>query len=106
MPIFDPSSDLTDVCDLTQQVTLRRYDTLFDEIVFHALYRPLGRNASLQSGGEVNTEDARFHLPVAEVAAAPRHHDLILDTASRTWLIREVQLTVAYGTWACLCRLI
>jgi len=104
MPLFDPTQDFSNVCDLVETVTLRRYDTLVEITIPHALQRPLGLSTLNAGSGEIATEDARFRLAVADLDDPPRMGDVIIDSSLREWSVREAQLVVSSSCWACLCR--
>ncbi|MDX1961838.1 MAG: hypothetical protein SFX18_01715 [Pirellulales bacterium] len=106
MATFDPTTDLRLVADLQQQVTLRRFDTLVEEVIPHALHRALSLSLLNQVNGMIHGEDARFHLLELTDIAPPRPNDQIIDAEARRWLIREVQYAVEGSRWSCLCRLI
>lgn len=103
---FDPSTDLAQVADGTQQVTLlRRGGGPQGEIeIAHALARAITQREAASSDGRYTRSDVAWHLPVAELIEGPHPGDLVCERAGRRWTILEVQLVALRTRWRCIAR--
>jgi hypothetical protein len=115
MPMFNPSDDLTAVSDGLEAVTLLRRGSTPGSpgtVIAHALRRALSASeAAIVTRGDIHKNvpsDGRhtlaavvWHLPVAELAAAPQLGDVILDGQSQRWTILAVKHTTLGARWRC-----
>jgi hypothetical protein len=113
--MFDPTNDLSSVADGTEAVTLlRRGRTPGDAgtAIAHALRRAITAGEAaivntgdirkqMPSGGRQLADDVVWHLPVSELAEAPRLGDMILDGDGRRWTILTVKRTTLGARWRC-----
>jgi hypothetical protein len=104
MSLFNPTNDLATICDLVESITLKRFDTLEEIAIEHALQRPLSIGSVGRKQGEFAAEDSHFRIPVTELPDPPRMGDTIVDSTVREWSVREAQLVVDNSCWVCLCR--
>jgi hypothetical protein len=112
---FDPSDDLGNVADGVETITLlRRGSTIGEagEVVTGAVRRAMSAaEAAIVTSGDVRKNVAGdgqhtalsvvWHLPVAQLAVAPRLGDVILDGENRRWTILEVKHTTLGVRWRC-----
>jgi len=104
MPIaLDITTDLTDVADGAESVTLRRRGSTLAAAA-SALRRAISTREAQASGGRYTSSDVAWHLPIAALAAAPAVGDAIGDAAGVRWTILEVQQSIVVGRWRCLAR--
>jgi len=101
---FDPSQDFTDVVDGLAPVTLECRDGSASVAVSRALRRAIRTREAAPSGGWYTASDLVWHLPVAELAEAPRLGDVIIDADGRRWTVLDVQHAVLEGRWRCVTR--
>jgi predicted nucleic acid-binding Zn ribbon protein len=59
---------------------------------------------SQPSDGQYLAGDVLWHLPIAEIADAPRLGDAILDAANQRWTILAVKRVVLGSRWRCVTR--
>ena len=113
---FDPSDDLTDVADGLETVTLLRRGSTTGTagtVISHALRRAMSaaeaamvtrgdvRKKNVPSSGQHTAAAVVWHLPVAELTAAPRLGDVILDGQGQRWTILIVKHTTLGARWRC-----
>lgn len=101
---FDPSADFADVVDGLEAVTLKRRGTSTTDAVASALQRAVMLKEAAASNGKVTTRDVVWHLPIEELATAPRMGDVILDGNSERWTVLEVSEQTLSGRWRCVSR--
>ncbi|MCC6125825.1 MAG: hypothetical protein IT426_12735 [Pirellulales bacterium] len=110
---FTPADDFEAITDGLEPVTLLRRESPGGpgETVPHALRRTIdmaevvGDNRrTVESDGRYTAADAAWSLPAAEVSAAPRLGDAILDAAGRRWTILETRLVALGVRWRCRTR--
>ncbi len=110
---FTTIHDFAAITDGLESVTLLRRETPGGpgEAVPHALRRAIeaaevvGENRrTIESDGRYTAADASWSLPAAEVAAAPRLGDVLLDAAGRRWTILETRLVALAARWRCRTR--
>ena len=81
-------------------------------VIAHALRRAISAteaaivtrgdvHKNVPSGGQLVAAAVAWHLPVAELAIAPRLGDVILDGQSQRWTILEVKRTTLGSRWRC-----
>jgi hypothetical protein len=101
---LDITNDLATVADGLESLTLRRANSNVDTSIAHALRRPISKNESANSGGNVLLSDVRFHLPTQELPLAPVANDKLIDDTGQTWNILHVKSATCATRWECLCR--
>ena len=101
---LDISTDLITVADGLEPLTLRRAASSVETQIAHALRRPISKNESASSGGDVLLSDVRFHLPAAELPTAPAANDKLIDATGQIWNILHVKSATCATRWECLCR--
>ena len=113
--MFDPTSDLANVADGTEPVTLLRRGKSAGgsgERIAHALRRAITTGEAaivnqgnvhkvVASGGQCTAADLVWHLPAAELAEPPRLGDVIVDGGSGRWTILAVKRTTLGARWRC-----
>ena len=107
MPIpFDPSTDFIHSADGLETATLRRRSTpgALGTVITHALRRSVTTREAAASGGRYTASDVTWHLPVAELAEAPRLGDVLCDAAGRHWTVLDVAQTTLGSRWQCTSR--
>lgn len=116
--MWDPGSDFVDVMDGTEPVTLLRRGSDpggSGTAIAHALrcavttgemlaYNRSGTRKQVASDGQCASSDAAWHLPVNELAVAPRLGDVILDGDGRRWTILVVKRATLATRWRCIAR--
>ena len=105
--MFDPSDDFAAVTDGLAPVTVTRPGTSARTDVAHALRQAVRTRESKQSAQSAQrppAADAIWHLPVAELAEAPRPGDVILDADAVRWTILDVRQTMLGTRWRCVAR--
>ena len=101
---LDLSTDLITVADGLEPLMLRRASSSVETTIAHALRRPVSKNESAASDGNVLLSDVRFHLPVVELPLAPAADDKLIDATGQTWTILHVKSATCATRWECLCR--
>ena len=101
---FDPSTDFEDITDGLQAVTLNRRGSSSNVAVAKALQRAVTTSEVAASDGQYTQGDVRWHLPIAEVADAPKIGDSIVDAAEDYWEVMTVQLATLSKRWLCVSR--
>ena len=101
---FDPSDDLADVTDGLTPVTVTRPGSSTATDVAHALRRSVRTREAEESEGRYTASDVAWHLPAAELTAAPRPGDVIVDGDGQRWTVLDVQEARLAGTWRCVAR--
>ena len=115
---FDPSSDLADVADGTETVTLYRRGTTpgspgttlvgaLRQAVRTREARSRNRGNTwkeIASGGQYTAGDVLWHLPQGQLAESPRLGDLIVDADARRWTILETIDSALQTRWRCIAR--
>jgi hypothetical protein len=113
--MFNPSDDLTTICDGLETVTLLRRGSVSGAagtVIAHALRRAMTAaeaeivtrgdvRKNVPSGGWNVSAAVVWHLPIAELAVAPRLGDAILDGQNQRWTILEVKRTTLGARWRC-----
>jgi hypothetical protein len=116
--MFDPLNDLAAVSDGTETVALLRRGSTPGApgvVIVHALRRSItaGEAAivnrgdvrkNVPGGGQHIAADLVWHLPAAELAAAPRLGDLIVDGGRQRWTVLEVKHATLGSRWRCMTR--
>ena len=69
-----------------------------------ALQRAVTTSEVAASDGQYTQGDVRWHLPIAEVADAPKIGDSIVDAAEDYWEVMTVQLATLSKRWLCVSR--
>ncbi len=114
LPDFDPSDDLA-ISDGTETVTLLRRGSTpggTGTVISHALRRAISAaeaaistssdvHKNVPSDGQHTATTVIWHLPVAELPAAPRLGDVILDGDGQRWTILEVKCATFGARWRC-----
>ncbi len=104
---FDPSDELAQIADGLEAVTLARRGSTpggAAATIAHALRRAVSVREAAASDGRYTAGDVTWHLPVAELAAAPRLGDLVRSGEGRQWTVLEVRLTTLGTRWRCTTR--
>jgi hypothetical protein len=104
MAALNIATDLIDVADGLEPLTLRRAASNVETSIAHALRRAISKNESASSGGSVLLSDVRFHLPAQELPLAPAADDKLIDSTGRVWIIQHVKSATCATRWECLCR--
>jgi hypothetical protein len=110
--MFDPSDDLIDIADNLEPVTLLRRGGTSGTVIPHALRRAMSASEAtivargdvhkiVPSGGQHAAATVIWHLPVSELAVAPRLGDVILDAQNQRWTILNVKQTTLASRWRC-----
>jgi hypothetical protein len=113
--MLNPSDDLTTICDGLETVTLLRRGSVSGAagtVIAHALRRAMTSaeaeivtrgdvRKNVPSGGWNVSAAVVWHLPIAELAVAPRLGDAILDGQNQRWTILEVKRTTLGARWRC-----
>lgn len=113
--MLNPSDDLTTIGDGLETATLLRRGSTFGvagTVIAHALRRAMSAveaaivtrgdvHKNVPSGGWNIAAAVVWHLPVAELAIAPRLGDVILDGQGQRWTILEVKRTTLGARWRC-----
>ena len=116
--MFDPSDDFAAITDGVETVTLLRRGSTSGAagtVIAHALRRAMTAGEAtivsrgdvhrkVASGGRHTAADLAWHLPVAELAEAPRLGDVIVDGDQQRWTILEVKRTTLGARWRCMAR--
>jgi hypothetical protein len=99
---FDPSTDLVDVADGLEAVTLIPRRASEGTTIAHALPRMVSLREAAASGGQYTQADVRWHLPVEEYATRPALGDVIQDGDGTRWTVLEVEKATMGTRWGCL----
>ncbi len=106
-PSPDSVCDLAQVADGLEAVTLRRRGSspaAPGAVIGHALRRAVTTREAAASDGHYTASDVTWHLPVAELPAAPRLGDVLCDAAGRRWTVLDVAGTTLGSRWRCAAR--
>jgi len=98
----NPTSDFADVVDGLVAVTFRRKDAPDTSIAITGALRRREKSADKSPG--VPTHDARWHLPVGQLAGRPEPGDVIVDAHGATWTVLACEGPTATGRYVCLAR--
>jgi len=101
---LDLSTDLIDVADNLEAITVDRRGSSDDTAVTHALQRAVRTRELAASDGRYLTGDVRWHLPKTECGTSPALGDAIEDAAGDRWTVLDVQEATLSTRWGCTCR--
>lgn len=101
---FNPQADFSQVADALEAVILKPSDGSGSTAISGALRRAVTTREAATSGGKYTASDVHWHLAAAELPAAPRLGDKIIDAAGECWTILETQLATCGSRWNCTTR--
>jgi len=101
---LDPSNDFLRVTDGLAAVTVTRPGRSGSTAVTHALRQQLRTREAEASAGRYTASDVAWHLPVSELAEAPRPGDVICDAEGEHWTVLDAQKTALASRWRCVAR--
>jgi len=101
--MFNPSTDLVDIVEGLEPVTLHRRGGPQTSIA-RALRRAVTTREPDASDGQVTLSDVHWHLPAAECPDRPSLGDALMDSAGDRWTVLAVAVSVLAGRWDCACR--
>ena len=101
---FDVQADFAQVADALEAVTLQRADGSASSSLASALRRAITTREAATSDGQYTTADVRWHLAAAELAAAPRLGDQIIDGSGEAWRILATRLATCGSRFECVTR--
>ncbi len=102
---WNPQADFLDAADGLEAVTLTSVSGA-TIAVSGALRLRITEQEAAASGGRYTRRDVRWHLPAAQVAAAPQIGATITDGQGQTWTIQQVDHDTRSSRWRCWCRLL
>lgn len=100
---FTPGDDFESTVDGLQPITLHRPDGQVVAVT-HALRRVATTSEPDASSGQIAQDDAFWHLPAAEVGAAPELGAMLIEDDGTAWTVLQAQQQALRTRWRCLTR--
>ena len=88
---LDISSDLQNIVDGLQAVTVRHAASGASESITGAFARRLKHGEAAPSGGTYTADDVRWHLPAGVLGEPLAPSDEVTDAAGDTWIVQDVR---------------
>ena len=101
---FNASSDLGDVIDGLEAVTLRRRESGAIVSVSTALCRQRTAVEAEPSGGWAQKADADWYLQLPTGEVAPEVGDVVIDATGNHWTVLNIEQQSLLDRWKCMTR--
>ena len=101
---FDPASDLAEVVDGLEAISVTRPGSSTVTAVSQALRSAMRRREAEHSNGKYTAGDVVWQIPASQLPDSPRLGDVIVDAAEQRWTVLDVRSTSLSRRWRCIAR--